>query len=129
MKERTHREELMDYISDAHKDAYGFRPRGYNYPEMTDAELEAEAASLSEAVNREITRERVEEAKCREAWEASVSDTIKLGAADRETAVRWLLDAEGLLEECSEGYANYTLGVGYDYDLTSFEVTKSYLSL
>ena len=37
----TEREQLLTYISDVHKDAYGFRPRG-SYDNYSVVELRAE---------------------------------------------------------------------------------------
>lgn len=122
MSELSRRDSLLSYISDAHKDAYGFRPRGMGYNELSIEELEAEADRLSEAVCSAIEEEERWELEARAKWEASVSEAIAVGAGNRETAVRWLLDAEGLLEECSEGYANFVLGVGYGYNLETGEV-------
>ena len=42
----SYRDELLSDYSDTHKDAAGFRPRG-DVSHLTDAELEAEIASLN----------------------------------------------------------------------------------
>lgn len=118
---KSARQEILSYISDAHKDAYGFRPRGL-YAGYNLKELYAEADRLSDAVGEAIKEEEAAQESARASWEASVAKTIELGAGTREAAVRWLLDAEGLLEECSDGYANYVLGVGYGYNLETGEV-------
>lgn len=49
---RSEREVLLSYISDAHKDAYGFRPsnRYAEYAAMSLDELHAEADRLGAAV-------------------------------------------------------------------------------
>ena len=88
------RQDLISYISDAHKDAYGFRPRGFNYAEWSMADLEAEADRLSEAVTRAIEANELEENRAVEAFEQSVQNTIEMGAGNRVTALRWLTDAE-----------------------------------
>ena len=46
------RESLISYISDAHKDAYGFRPRGYNYSEWSMEDLGEEVDRMSEVISR-----------------------------------------------------------------------------
>lgn len=92
--EQYERQSLISYISDAHKDAYGFRPRGYNYAEWSMADLEAEADRLSEAVTRAIEANELEENRAVEAFEQSVQNTIAMGAGDRATALRWLTGAE-----------------------------------
>ena len=92
--EQYERQSLISYISDAHKDAYGFRPRGFNYSEWSIADLEAEADRLSEAVTRAIEANELEENRAVEAFEQSVQNTIDMGAGNRATALRWLTDAE-----------------------------------
>ena len=39
----SEKEQLLQYISDTHKSAYGFRPRGPQYDNMSVEELRAEA--------------------------------------------------------------------------------------
>lgn len=113
----SRREELLSYISDAYKDANGFRPRGLGYNEMSVVELEAEAEYLSKAVGEAIAEERKNELRLRAKWEESVNAALEAGAPDRESAVRWLFDAENFGEEEDAGYINFKFGVGYDYDL------------
>ena len=54
-EELTEREQLLTYISDVHKDAYGFRPRG-SYSDYSVVELRAELDSLCEAAEAEAKR-------------------------------------------------------------------------
>ncbi|MCP4831738.1 MAG: hypothetical protein GY886_05940 [Gammaproteobacteria bacterium] len=99
------RQSLISYISDAHKDAYGFRPRGYNYAEWSIADLEAEADRLSEAVTRAIEAEEVQQNQAVEAFEQAVQNTIDMGAGNRATALRWLTDAETFYShQCVESF-------------------------
>ncbi len=99
------RQSLISYISDAHKDAYGFRPRGYNYAEWTVAQLEEEADRLSEAVTRAIEAEEVEKNRAVEAFEQAIQNTIDMGAGNRATALRWLTDAETFYShQCVESF-------------------------
>ena len=103
--EQYERQSLISYISDAHKDAYGFRPRGYNYAEWSIADLEAEADRLSEAVTRAIEAEKVEQNRAVEAFEQAVQNTIAMGADNRATALRWLTDAETFYShQCVESF-------------------------
>lgn len=103
--EQYERQSLISYISDAHKDAYGFRPRGYNYSEWSMADLEAEADRLSEAVTRAIEAEEVEQNRAVEAFEQAIQNTIEMGAGNRATALRWLTDAETFYSyQCVEGF-------------------------
>ena len=110
--EQYERESLISYISDAHKDAYGFRPRGYNYAEWSIAQLEAEADRLENAVTKAITEREFTEAREVEALEAQIADTITMGAGDRKTAIRWICD--GIDHGGDLTYVCYTLGVPYN---------------
>ena len=92
--EQYERHSLISYISDAHKDAYGFRPRGENYYEWSTEALTEEADRLSEAVTRAIEAEEVEKNQAVERFENTVQNLIKIGAGNRATALRWLTDAE-----------------------------------
>jgi len=92
--EQYERDSLISYISDAHKDAYGFRPRGCNYSEWTMAQLEEEADRMSDAVTQAIEANEVEKNQTVEAFEQSVQNMIGMGAGNRATALRWLTDAE-----------------------------------
>jgi len=39
---------------------------------------------------------------------------MKLGADSRETAIKWILEAEGLDKEQDSSYICYCLGLSYD---------------
>ena len=47
-------------------------------------------------------------------FEARIAEYVALGASDRETAIRWILQAEGLDNEYDAGYVCYHLGLNYD---------------
>jgi hypothetical protein len=86
------RNDLLNIMSDMHKDAYGFRPRNINYAAFTDAELDAEADRLQEVIEESIKLEAVREEADLEAFGALIKKTIALGAGDRETALRWIVE-------------------------------------
>jgi len=88
------RYQVVSYISDAHKDAYGFRPRGYDWDTMTMDELNQWADELSEEVAREIEREEARNAEAVAEFKSLVQSTIEMGAGDEETALRWLTQSE-----------------------------------
>jgi len=88
------REEVINTISDAYKEAYGFRPRFYNFNEMTDLELvELQNRTLDAAEAALVDAEEQERVSAQQ-FEDLITTTIQSGAANRETAIRWLLDAE-----------------------------------
>ena len=50
------RENIINFIYDGHKDAYGFRNRGYDFDSMSMDELKAEADRISDAIQAENER-------------------------------------------------------------------------
>jgi|TARA_R100000908_G_C3618413_1_gene65091 hypothetical protein len=80
------REDVMMWVSDLYKDVYGSRPRGYNFEAFSNAELATFVNDLIE--------EREHEAQMEAAFvEKAIEDVMSLGA-DRETALRWLDQAD-----------------------------------
>ena len=107
--------ELIGYISDAHKDAYGFRPHGqYNFNEMTLGELEYIADELSNAVNDTIEREAVEQRLSITEFEQRLTDLLSCGAKDRKAALKWLWDVEDD-ESMTNGYFEFINNLPYGY--------------
>ena len=84
----TYSEELF---SDFHKDAYGFRPRGYH--EFWDATPERKQEiwdDVEQDFLQEMVREEKAKAEALEQFEREVALTISYGAGDRATALRWM---------------------------------------
>lgn len=46
-------------------------------------------------------------------FEKSISDIMDAGATDRETALRWFVQANDFENECDPGYVCYCLGLPY----------------
>ena len=97
MKHEAHvlqlKSELYQFISDASKDAYGFRSR-FDWTQRTVAELEAEADDLVVACARAFDEQEEAYHACTVAFEAKLLDLAACGAGDRSTALRWLRDAQ-----------------------------------
>ena len=80
------RADLIDLISDVHKDARGFRPRGmYNYAAMSLADLGALVESLSQEAQDAYEADRLEAIELDRMWRDDVAlgvvapdDTVKL---------------------------------------------------
>ena len=49
-------------------------------------------------------------------FEKAIAEYMQMGAEDRHTAIRWLLQAEGLDKEYDAGYICYNLGLPYGMD-------------
>ena len=113
------RKALLSYINDAHKDAYGFRSGNWEYyNSLTLEQLQAEADELSAAVCDTIDRETAEKEAAAVKFEVRVNEVIASGAKDRETALRWIFEAEDItadVEVYRGSYAAYHFGLPYGY--------------
>jgi hypothetical protein len=83
-------------VSDLHKDAYGIRPGSAFWAQWDEASDDGKQViwdrllrSLDAAMEQEQEQERV----AIERFEALVAKTLEAGAADREAALRWIMDA------------------------------------
>jgi hypothetical protein len=78
--------ECLLWVSDLYKDAYGFRPRGYNFSVWTFKELESFVNDLSDSIAADVAYEKEIENK-------AIEDVMSMGV-DRKTALRWLDQAD-----------------------------------
>lgn len=86
----------FDYLitySDYHKDAYGFRPR-YDYSNYTLEQLIADYEKFSKVVEQNMREEEIAQKRNIDAFESRIADVIKLGANDRQTALKWICDGD-----------------------------------
>jgi hypothetical protein len=106
-------EQLHTEWWDAYKDAYGFRPRGQDVGHWTAEDFRQELESLSKAIESAEQIRREEESKFVVRFSKRIEETINLGAKNRETALRWIMDAD----DCGEDweYLCYRNGLPYDY--------------
>ncbi len=86
------RNDLLNIMSDMHKDAYGFRPRHIDYSKFTDAELEAECDSYQEEIEANEKLEAEVLVTKSSNWDELIAKTIAMGAGDYKTALRWIVD-------------------------------------
>jgi len=98
---------------DMYKDAYGVRPRGVNTSSWTLADFEQEFASLGSVIQREEADRKVAEDEAIEKFEQHVLNTICMGARDRETALRWIMDASNANGDWE--YFCFIEGLPYSY--------------
>lgn len=105
-----------ELISDLHKDAMGFRPGeafwGF-WATASDDEKQAEWDSLCKWMEKEVEREKAEQAAAIEKFEKHVTNVICMGAGDRETALRWIMDSSNC--EGDWDYMCYHHGLPYGY--------------
>ena len=78
---------------DMYKDAYGVRPRGIDTSAWTLEEFEAEFKMLGRIIEQEEIARKEAEAEATAKFEQHVTNTICMGAKDRATALRWIMDA------------------------------------
>lgn len=89
-------EQLQSLYSDAHKDAYGFRPRdgGVHCP----VTVEDYNRAIDKCVEVMIENDKLEQEAQAAAvvdFEKTIDSLIAIGAGDREGAIRWYLESEG----------------------------------
>jgi hypothetical protein len=107
-------------VSDLHKDARGYRPDAYFWEEWNqcgDDTRQAMWDNLCVDLEREIERERAAESAALEQFEQLIADTIQFGAADAETAIRWILEGED--------FTGVDLAYGADYVAWHFGMSYS----
>lgn len=108
-------EQLHSIWWDAHKDAYGFRPRHANVGHWTAEDFRSELDVLGKAIDRRLEEERQEELLAVERFEELVAETIVAGARDRETALRWIMDACPSARDGDWDFLCYEHGLPYGY--------------
>jgi len=98
---------------DMYKDAYGVRPRGVDTSTWTLADFDAEFKLLGEIIKQEDIARKAAETEAIEKFEQHVINTMCMGARDRETALRWIMDASNANGDWE--YLCYDLGLPYQY--------------
>ena len=106
------RQSLISYISDAHKDAHGFRPRHFDYESMSMDELKALADRISDEVVESIKLEEEREASAYKAWKTHLRNLMDMGASNIKQALVWDMQAENA-DEYDLGYYCFLKGISY----------------
>jgi hypothetical protein len=86
-------EQMQCQYWDMYKDAYGVRPRGIDTTNWTEEEFMAEFETLGRVIEREEIARKEAEAEATAKFEQHVTNTMCMGAKDRATALRWIMDA------------------------------------
>jgi hypothetical protein len=112
-------------LSDYYKEAFGVRPRHYK-EWWTKDELEAEYDHL-ERVCAENERVRVEvEKESYKRFEKLIAEVIAYGAGNRETAIRWLIEADETIDiNWKQDVEHFFWSLGISYE-KSAEYMKQY---
>lgn len=114
-EEYTPLEQAAVLYSDYYKDVNGFRPRndisGWT---LEDFDREMERLSAEMEVQMAYDKERKNEAVNK--FELLVRNTIDMGAGDRETALKWIRDAEDDdYMKYDDDHFEYRYGLPYGY--------------
>lgn len=118
-EEMSELEQAQCMFWDMYKDAWGVRPRGIDTSTWTIEDFDAEFESLQKTINANFEQEQAEQAEAIKRFEQHVTNTICMGAGDRETALRWIMDASNANGDWE--YLCYDLGLPYRY----FSVDKA----
>src|SRR6056300_957993 len=94
----TERDELLQIISDMNKDINGVRLSLAPFNSMSETELKAEIERLQPLVDEAVAHEQMIDAVCITRFNDEVATFIQQGAANRSTAIRWMLQAQGYAE-------------------------------
>lgn len=91
----TELEQCRETYWDMYKDAYGVRPRGIDTSTWTVEMFEAEFAHLDKVLAKNSADQAESERIAVIDFEARVGALIDGGAGNRETALRWIDQADG----------------------------------
>jgi hypothetical protein len=112
-EEMTVLEQMQCQFWDMYKDAYGVRPRGIDTTDWTEEEFMAEFETLGRVIEREEIARKEAEAEATAKFEQHVTNTICMGAKDRATALRWIMDASQAGDDWE--YFCFLNGLPYGY--------------
>ena len=108
-------------VSDLHKDAFGFRPSATWYEQwaaMTEDQKQEEWDYLLRALKSSMEDEARREDDAIFDFDCMVRRYMEMGAANRETAIRWMLDSMNLNEYdliYGGSFVCYELGLPYSF--------------
>ena len=105
------KEQLLQYISDCHKDAYGFRPRGIYSIFDSVEHLKAELDRLVEVANQVYLEEQALKSDNWKQLHKDFSNLVNIGAKDFKQALAWDMEAEDVDGDFE--YYCYKKGVEY----------------
>jgi len=111
----------VNLFSDLYKEVYGHRPsvaKSEEWNSMTDDKKQEEWDTLCEFHANEIEREREEKNYAVKNFNSQIDELISMGAGDRNTAIRWLVDSMELDKKDIEFYGAeiicYQTGIPYE---------------
>lgn len=112
-EEMSDLEQAQCIFWDMYKDAYGFRPRGIDTSSWTLEDFNKEFEALSQEIARSEAARIADEQTAIVKFCKRIEDVIKTGAGDRETALRWIHEADG--SHGDNEYLCYLNGLPYGF--------------
>ncbi len=112
-EEMTVLEQMACTYWDMYKDAYNVRPRGIDTSTWTEQDFEREFERLGQEIERAERARREDEAQAVVRFCKRIEDLIRSGAKDRDTAVRWIHEADG--SGGDDEYLCYLNGLPYGF--------------
>ena len=109
------RESILMSISDASKEAYGYRVRR-NYAALSDEELLDTYNGYCRDIAIAIAEETEREEAATTAWNAHLAELSDRYGISRKDALRWDMEAEGA--ENDPSYYCFLVGIGYSHART-----------
>ena len=109
----SRKEQLEAIVWDMYKEAHGIRPRHLRLSEMTEEELQAMSKRLEAEIEMAEKTRRADQAAAVLRFSKRIDEVIKSGAKDRETAMRWIHEADG--SNGDDEYLCYLNGLPYGF--------------
>ena len=113
----SRKEQLESIVWDMYKEAHGIRPRHINLAAMTEDELQAMCKRLEAEIEMADKARRADQAAAVLRFCKRIDEVIKSGAKDRETALRWIHEADG--SNGDDEYLCYLNGLPYGFFKTA----------
>ena len=91
----SQRDDLLSIISDMNKEINGVRPSLAPFNSQTETELLAEIERLQPLVDEVVEAEKQADTMSIARFNDEIATFLQQGAANRSTAIRWMLQAQG----------------------------------
>lgn len=123
--------ETLMWISDLYKDVHGIRPRGYNFQEWSFDELTEFVNDLSDQAEADRKYEENMAKNAEIEFNKRIQEVIDLGAGNRETALRWMLQGDMGDDKELDLYAveYFTMQRGIDTTETGRKIEKELITI
>jgi flagellar motility protein MotE (MotC chaperone) len=126
--EDLERYELISYIYEGHKDAFGVKGRHYNFDDMSLQELREESGYIRKSIAEALEAKESLNQQCLTEFQEQLEKIIENGAKDEETALRWLVSEEDFQDQQDVESWLFDRGILFtDYGQSLFKRLKNSL--